>query len=286
MSNNFFIFDEENRDKIFSYSGKEKSVDKLKVFLFYCYLLSRIRQNSDGTTGVCYPSYMQIKKDTDLSEAIVKKYIDILVELNLIRVGNAGVFYYEEDRLKRSMESGNVYALYDEHGDWNEKIKNSIKIYKNNHPEKVFIKNYKNNNKSENGYISRITYLEKQGKATKKQLEKRDKLLEKKQNLDSDDSIKFTIKSLLDDPDNKDKLLSDIYYERGNINLSEKYSEIENQLEIIDTETGEFLIDWDYYKWLMINYTADEHDYYYNCVQKNIRENNIFKPDGDYNDLY
>ena len=108
MSNNFFIFDEENRDKIFSYSGKEKSVDKLKVFLFYCYLLSRIRQNSDGTTGVCYPSYMQIKKDTDLSEAIVKKYIDILVELNLIRVGNAGVFYYEEDRLKRSMESGNV----------------------------------------------------------------------------------------------------------------------------------------------------------------------------------
>ena len=154
--------------KIFNYKGKENSVDKLKVFLFYCYILSRIRQNSDGTTGVCYPSYMQTKKDTDLSEAIIKKYIDILVELDLIRVGSAGVFYYEEDRLKRSMESSNIYVLYDKHGDWKDKIKDSIKVYKNNHPERVFVKSYKNNNKSENGYIARITYLEKQGKATEK----------------------------------------------------------------------------------------------------------------------
>lgn len=297
MDSSFFIFDEDNRRKIFNYDCKEKGIDKLKVFLFYCYILSRINQKPDGTTGVCYPSYVQIKKDTDLSEAIVKKYIDILVELDLIRVGNAGIFYYEEDRLKRSMESSNIYALCDEYGNWQDKIKDSIKTYKKNHPEKIFIKTYKNNNKSENGYISRITYLEKQGKATKKQLEKRDQLLEKKQVIDGEESIKFNIKSLLDNPDNSNRFLSDIYLEKGNTNLAEKYSDIEKQLEIINDDTGEFLIDWDYYKWLMMNYSPNEHEYYYNCVQNKIKENNV-KPtldqlkenwdefaDGDYYDL-
>ena len=103
-------------------------------------------------------------------------------------------------------------------------------------------------------------------------MKKRDKLLKKKQDIDGGESVKFTIKALLDDPDNSDILLSDIYFNQGNINLSDKYSDVEKQLDIIDNETGEFLINWDYYKWLMINYNSDQHEYYYNCVQKYIRE--------------
>jgi len=275
IDRDFFYFNEDDKKKIFDYKhGNESSIDKFKAFLLYCYILSRIRQNTDGTTGVCYPSYSLITKDTGISDPVINKYINFLVKTDLIRVGNAGLFYYSADKNKRVTESSNIYAIFDKHGDWQDKLNDSIKTYKNNHPERIFVKSYKNNNKSENGYIARITYLEKQGKATEKQIEKRDKLLEKKREIDGGENIKFTIKSLLDNPNNSDILLSDIYINQGNINLAEKYSDIEKQLDIIDGETGEFLIDWDYYKWLMINYNSDQHEYYYNCVQKYIREHN------------
>jgi len=204
----------------------------------------------------------------------VKKYIDILIELNLIRVGNAGVYYYKNDKHKKPWESRNTYVLYDVDGRWEDELAESIKIYKGMYKDRTFIKNYKNNDKSENGYISRINQLEKQSKATPYQLKKRDRLLEKKQKqkLDDEDVLKFQIKSLFENPDYKGSYLPDIYENLGRMNLKEKYDDIENKLGVWSMD-GYPLIDYGYYMWLMINYNENQHDYYYNCVQKRIKDN-------------
>ena len=59
-----------------------------------------------------------------------------------------------------------------------------MNYYKKIHKDYTFLdtREYKDNNKKINGYISRINQLEKQDRATKKQIKKRDKLLNEKDN--------------------------------------------------------------------------------------------------------
>ena len=59
-----------------------------------------------------------------------------------------------------------------------------MKAYKKNNPNLVFLntREYKDNNKKINGYIARINQLEKEGKATKRQINKRDKLMNEREN--------------------------------------------------------------------------------------------------------
>lgn len=84
----YFQLDHENKDKILNYNSEDNGIDNKKLLLFYCYLLSRLykrRDITDTKNQECHPSYEIISKDIGLSEGVIKKYIDVLVELNLIR---------------------------------------------------------------------------------------------------------------------------------------------------------------------------------------------------------
>ena len=192
---NYKIFNE-----ILSY--KEMKTDNISLLFYYCYLASRIfNRNSDvkdihahgGRAEVCYPSYETITKDIDISARTISKYNDILVSMNLIRIGNLGL-YYVGDNKKYTRESPNFYVLIkdeeyvntdnEKNMSWYINLTEGMKCFKNAHKDYTFIdtREYKDNNKKINGYISRINQLEKEGKATKRQINKRDKLINEREN--------------------------------------------------------------------------------------------------------
>ena len=174
-------------------------IDNVALLFYYCYLCSRIYKSSNehgksyihnGKAEECHPSYKTITKDIDIKPDTIKKYNDILVNMNLIRIGNCGLCYNKGDE-NNVRESPNFYVLTEdkdkivesENSIWDWNLKEGMKAYKKKNPNMVFLdtREYKNNNKKINGYISRITQLEKQDKATKKQIKKRDKLLSEKE---------------------------------------------------------------------------------------------------------
>ena len=197
---NFTIIEHKIFNKILSY--KETKTDNISLLFYYCYLASRIftRQSDKkdihahgGKAEVCYPSYETITKDTDISTRTISKYNDILVSMNLIRIGNLGL-YYVGDNKKYTRESPNFYVLIKDEEYvstdneksmlWYINLTEGMKCFKNAHKDYTFIdtREYKDNNKKINGYIARITQLEREDKATKKQIKKRDKLLNEKEN--------------------------------------------------------------------------------------------------------
>ena len=175
-------------------------IDNVILLFYYCYLCSRIYKSSNehgksyihnGKAEECHPSYKTITKDIDIKPDTIKKYNDILVDMNLIRIGNCGLCYNKGDE-NNVRETPNFYVLIDytesdidnENSIWKWNLKEGIKDYKKKNPNMVFLdtREYKDNNKKINGYISRITQLEKDDKATKVQIKKRDKLLNEKEN--------------------------------------------------------------------------------------------------------
>ena len=183
-------------NKILSYN--KTKVDNLSLLFYYCYLNCRVYKSSSshgkgyitgGKAEECHPTYKMITNDIDIKDGTIKKYNDILVDMDLIRIGNLGLCYSkgEEENVR---ESPNFYVLVDELEDidsenakWRWNLKEGMKAYKKNNPNLTFLdtRQYKDNDKSKNGYISRITQLEKEGKATKKQILKRDRLINDKQ---------------------------------------------------------------------------------------------------------
>lgn len=265
------IFDSE-KDKIYNSELAEK-VDKLKLYTYYCYIKSRIfKKNSQvvcsgGKAEVCYPSFECIKADLGIQDTVIKKYNDILQELGMIKIANAGLFYYATDKHKKARESCNIYALGN-HEVTDMNLKYALRAYREDGEEKrVFIKDYKNNNKKINGYIARITQLEKEGKATQEQINKKNEYLESVNLTDR----KAEIQNLLEN--NEGVLLSTIYMEANRDRYEEKYIDIEEKLGLLNSnwELREE-ITWEYYCWIITNYTEDKHDFYVNCVAKKIRE--------------
>lgn len=196
---NFTMIEHDVFNKILHY--KDIKIDNISLLFYYCYLASRIftRQSDKkdihahgGKAEVCYPSYETITKDTDISARTISKYNDILVSMNLIRIGNLGL-YYVGDNKKYTRESPNFYVLIKDEDcvnteneksmSWYINLKEGMKCFKLAHKDYTFIdtREYKDNNKKTNGYIARITQLEKEDKATKKQIKKRDKLLNEKE---------------------------------------------------------------------------------------------------------
>ena len=174
-------------------------IDNVALLFYYCYLCSRIYKSSNehgksyihnGKAEECHPSYKTITKDIDIKPDTIKKYNDILVDMNLIRIGNCGLCYNKGDE-NNVRESPNFYVLTEdkdtivesENSIWHWNLKEGMKAYKKANPNMVFLdtREYKDNNKKVNGYISRITQLEKEDKATKKQIKKRDKLLSERE---------------------------------------------------------------------------------------------------------
>lgn len=190
LNDNYFTLDNENKNKILNYKSEKTKINNIKLLILYSYLLSRIYKRPDnerdirvhgGKAQSCYPSYQQIHKDTGVAKSVIKKYIDILVELDLIRYGKPRPYYYVSKSKNEIYESNNNYVLYDEEGYWEDELKESIKAYEELSTDKVFVDNYENNNRSENGYIARITQLEKLGKASAYQIKKKNKILEGRQ---------------------------------------------------------------------------------------------------------
>jgi predicted AAA+ superfamily ATPase len=136
-------------------------------------------QVTGGNATVCYPSYAKIEEDINISQATIKKYIDILVDINLIRYDNAGI-YYPKGNSKHKRESANTYCLYDEYDNWKIEIKESIKFYKSQKEKKGFIfckdNTYKNNNRKLNGELGALIKLKNKGTATSKQLKRIDEI--------------------------------------------------------------------------------------------------------------
>lgn len=187
----------EAMDWIVSYV--DDSIDNVKLLFYYCYLCSRIHtpkgndtdiRKTGGRANPCFPSYDTITSDIGITDKTIKQYNDILVNLNLIRIGNLGLAYYSNDKNKIPRETPNFYTHFtyqtsdvkDEDTIWYDNLKAAMKVYKDEHTNMVFTGNreYKNNDRHINGFITRIGKLEEQGKAKPEQIEKRDSLLESK----------------------------------------------------------------------------------------------------------
>lgn len=172
-------------DYILAYD--ETKIDNLKLLFYYSYICCRRRTREKSVNGdinctggyaeVAFPSYETIQEDTGFVDDTIKQYNDILVKLNLIKIGNCGLFYYRDDKNKNTKESINFYALVNGREDY--ELEYAMKLYKEKHTDMVFTnkREYKNNNKKMEGYINRVKQLEAEGKATEKHIKKRDSYL-------------------------------------------------------------------------------------------------------------
>ncbi|MGL4912171.1 MAG: hypothetical protein ACRC3Y_07025, partial [Romboutsia sp.] len=140
----------------------------LKLF---CNIKSRIyKRKSDaeiieGKYEVCFPSYAMISSETGISDNNIKRYLDILVGLDLIRYKKSGTIVNKENG--KAKDGANTYALFNENSE--EEIKSSINLYKSKERAKgnVF-KNSKisNNVKKLGGKKGAIKKKINSGKAT------------------------------------------------------------------------------------------------------------------------
>lgn len=120
------------RNKIFNYD--KQKIDKVMLFNLYCHLKARMykRENNyslsitGGKAQVCYPSYESIENDILIKPSTIKKYIDILSDIDLIRYDNAGTYIKDGNKYK----SSNTYVLYDENGEWKYELEQGIKFFK------------------------------------------------------------------------------------------------------------------------------------------------------------
>jgi hypothetical protein len=264
----FVILSDEEKYKIMN---DNIAIDKLKLLFYYLYLKSRIFKrdvNDDelymtgGKSESAYINFEKINKDTLFTADTINKYNETLNKSNLIRYGRAEHWYYKNDPNKTIRESCNVYVLYND-GKYETNLKEGIKQYKLHYSEqRVFTKSeYTNNNRRINGKIGRLSYLERMGKATEEQIKEKNELVKQVET----EKKKYVITEILNKSENEGKLLSEIE--------DDSYSLLEKSLGLVNSN-NKLLVDWDYYKWVMTNYSENKHEFYTNCISKHI-ENSI-----------
>ncbi len=257
-------------------------IDNVQLLALYCYLKSRMYKHkkgddvvrSGGKAETCYCSFELIHSDIGLSKASCMKYIDILVELNLIRYSNAGLWYYPNSKEVKH-ESPNIYCLYEGDEEYcKHNLKEGIKQYKNSDSNKgkIFIasREYKNNNKKLNGEKGSIIKKINNGTATE-QDEIRLKELESLINGTVNEEFRL-IALFKDINENIGEITLSEYYDDYKDDLCKKYYSLENNLGLWNN--GELTVNYEYYKWIMTNYKENEHEYYVHCVRKNISNKN------------
>jgi len=278
LDTKFTILKDSEKDIILN--QQIQNIDNRKLLYYYCYLKCRMykRSKDDGDITIhggkaetCFPSFKKINEDIGITDDTISKYNNLLVEMDLIRIGNTGHWFYK-DEPKNIKEGVNIYTLFEGDEDTaKNNIKETIHWYKGLviNSNKIFTKNkrYKNNDRKINGYIGRIKCLEKLGKATPEQIDKMNRL--KESNSDKTQYI-YKIKALLESE--SDLSLSSIYLNLGKEEKSDYYGEIEAELEIFNHDTQEFLVDKEYYNWVISNYCDDYKEFYKNAVKKNKRE--------------
>jgi|GEM_PF-2344505 len=267
-----------------------KEINNRKLLIYFCYLKARMykraKDNDLGKTGgraeICFPSFKTITYDLGLTDVIINKYNEALTELNLIRIANAGHFYYATDKTKMPRESCNIYTLYSEFEEtWKENLKEGIKYYKSLEVNKTKIftnkTTYKNNNRKLNGELGSIIKKENLGTATAKDIARKNEIM--MSSSDKADAI-FQIKGLLNN--NPGMILSKIFGNVYSEKLADKWFDIEVSLGLIDDDSNDLLVEYKYYKWVVENYNKDEHDYYVNFVKKHKAESSKPKGKGEF----
>jgi hypothetical protein len=275
LTNKYVELDTKDKNKIYSYN--EEKVNHLKLLLYYCYIKCRMykRQNNDdievtgGRAEVAYPTFKVINEDLNITDDTIDKYNKILIGLDLIRMDSAGNWYHKDDPNKILKDSVNFYTLFTDEETASYNLKEGIKYWKklDFNLGKVFTnsKEYKNNNKRLNGELGSIIKKEKYGTATEKDIDRKNEILD----LINVNDEQYAIQTLLES--NPDTLLSDIYYGFNSNKKAEMYYNIEKSLGLLNTG-DELEINFEYYKWVMVNYNKDEHDFYANCVKNKRRE--------------
>lgn len=159
LENNFFKIEQYQYDWIMSSKSKSK---KNNLFKLFCAIKSRIatRHKSeniyDGLYEVAFPSYKKLVEDTGISESNIKKYINELVDLKLIKYANAGTMVnLGTGEVK---ECNNTYAIYK--NGWEDEIQGSIRLFKKKKKEEgwIFTKKKETNVKSlagRKGYLKK-----------------------------------------------------------------------------------------------------------------------------------
>ena len=130
----FMLLDSEYNKIINEYSGE---LDKYNLLNLFCNIKSRIFINSADTLvserkpEVSYPSYKLIMEDIFIeSEKTLRKYIDELVNLDLIRFDYAGDMIMKNDNGKPIRRKANFTYILFKVG-WEEELKHAIILFKN-----------------------------------------------------------------------------------------------------------------------------------------------------------
>ncbi|EOU1943285.1 hypothetical protein DMN42_13315 [Clostridium perfringens] len=181
----FFTLEDYQYKWIMEYKGKEEKLNILKVF---CLIKARMYRRSedegihDGIYEVAFPSYKDISYNCLISESNIKKYIDILVDLKLIKYDNLGQVI---DRVTGEVkECNNTYVIYK--SGWEDELQGSMGLLKKKLKEQGYIiprKERKIDNRSLGGKKTQINKRINNGTAIEKdyiELEKINSQLKKK----------------------------------------------------------------------------------------------------------
>lgn len=173
VDDKFFTIYDCELDKIIDYEEKE---DKLNILKVFAEIECRRHKNGDSVDPethceyeVSFPSYKQICLDTLISsEDSIKKYIDILVKLNIIIVGNNG------DRINtitgEVKRDNNTYALANDRGE--SSLRGALRLFKQKNEDNGWkYKSFKDNRVLA-GEKTQILKAIKENRATIKQLQR------------------------------------------------------------------------------------------------------------------
>ncbi|WP_297713210.1 hypothetical protein [Clostridium sp.] len=159
VNDEFFVVEEDELKIISDASDDIREVNN--IIKVYFYLKARCHKRgtelcyTGGQAETTYCSYENISKHTLISEGNIKKYIDILKEINLIDYDNLGK-KYKEDNPKLLTDCANIYALIKISGKEfiKDELREGMKQQKFDYEDKGFKitkKDYKNNNRKING---------------------------------------------------------------------------------------------------------------------------------------
>ncbi|MDD4780338.1 MAG: hypothetical protein PHT02_07020 [Tissierellia bacterium] len=241
----FELYESEYNKIMNDYSGK---LDKFNLLNLFCNIKSRIYRNRDDVScseklpEVCYPSYQTICDDIFIeSDKTLRKYIDCLVDLDLIRFDCAGDMTFDKDGQQPVRRKANfTYALFAP--GWETELENAIAMFKSQ-KRKVgwsFLSKPKeidaNVKRSITQKINKFQKLKDQGKLTQGQNKELQKLERQKLTWKNNDDV--DIRQLEEDKllkDNPGKPLSEVYEELGYGAKAERAWEDES--DAYDTKT-------------------------------------------------
>ena len=175
VDSEFFIAEAEEIELI-----KNNTSDKrecLNILKIYYYLKARVHKGVDimkdgGRSQTTFNTYEDISKYTYISEANIKKYIDKLQDINLIKYTSLG-YKYKANNKKLKTECANIYALTKISNECiDNDLKEGLKQQKYYYEKEGYIiskTGYINNNKKLNGLYGSLIKKEKNNKLTEEE---------------------------------------------------------------------------------------------------------------------